>query len=291
MNRTRKFLLYFLYIFAVTVFCIYYLFPSDIVKNQVISRFNTINSDIDITIDQVRLAFPIGLKLYNVKLYYNNNALFKTEQMKVVPRFLSLFRSRVIFFFKGSAFDGILEGRGEFAKNNPAQDAIVVGKLSGINIKEVSAVKHFIGRHLNLTGILEGDLTYSKGGKFGKDLEAKFVISGGELELLMPVLKLGNVPFSKIEADLKMKNQMVKVNRCIIEADQLEGSISGFVNLSETPGQSRLRLSGVLKPNPEFFSKSAGDLPANIMPKQVVGKSVVRIRIYGTLDEPRFFFN
>jgi len=231
----------------------------------------------------------MGLRLYNLTLYHTNNPVFKAERMKVVPRLLSLFRSRVIFFFKGSAFDGILEGRGEFAKNIPTQDAMVVGKLSGMNINEISALKHFIGR--NLTGKLGGDFTYSKGGKSGGDLEAKLVVSGGELELLMPVLKLGSTSFSRLEADLRMKNQMLKVNRCTIEADQLDGNLSGFVNLSETPGQSRLRLSGVIKPNPEFISKLAGDLPENILPKQVVGKNVIRVRIYGTLDEPRFFFN
>lgn len=278
-----------MYIFAVTVFCIYYLFPSDVVKNYVISRFSSNNPDIHITIDQVGPAFPMGLKLYNLTLYHTNNAVFKTERMKVVPKLLSLFRSRVIFFFKGSAFDGILEGRGEFAKNMPTQDAMVAGKLSGMNINEISAFKQFIGR--NLTGKLEGEFTYSKGGKSGGYLEAKLIISGGEVELLMPVLKLGNTPFSRVEADLRLKNQMLKVNRCAIEADQLNGNLSGFVNLSETPGQSRLRLSGVIKPNPEFFSKLTGDLPENILPKPVAGKSVIRVRIYGTLDEPRFFFN
>lgn len=289
MNKTRKFLLYLIYIFSVTVFCIYYLFPSDIVKDYVMSSFNTADSDINITIDHVRPAFPPGLKLFKVNLYHMNNAFFKTDQMKIVPKLLSLFRSRVIFFFKGSAFDGILEGKGEFTKNRPAEDAIVVGKLSGISITEISAVKHFIGR--NLTGMLEGDFTYRRGGKFKKDLVAKFIISDGELELLMPVLNLENIPFSRVEADLRMRNQRFKVNRCTIASDPLEGSISGFVNLSDTLGQSRLRLSGVIKPNPEFFSKLAGDLPANMLPKQIVGKNVVRIRIYGTLKEPRFLFN
>ncbi len=289
MNNTRKRLLYSVYVLAVAVFFIYYLFPSDTVKNYVTSNFSTVSSDIKITIDHVRPAFPPGLKLYKVTLYHMNNALFKAEKLKVVPKLLSLFRSRVVFFFKGSAFDGVLEGRGEFKKNRPAQHVIVEGKLYDINIKEISAVKQFIGR--NLTGILEGNFTYRSGEKFGEDLEARFIISDGELELLMPVLKLGNILFNRVEADLRMKNQRFKIKRCTIKGDQLDGSISGFVNLREPPGQSGLRLSGVIKPNQAFISKLAGDLPANILPKEIVRKRVVRIRIYGTLDEPRFFFN
>jgi type II secretion system protein N len=289
MKNTPKWLLYSIYVLVVIVFFIYYLFPSDKVKNYVTSGFNRLNSNINIRIDHVSPAFPPGLKLNKVNFYHMDNALLEAEQIKVVPNLLSLFRSKVIFFFKGRTYKGILEGKGEFIKNRPNQHVVIDGKFSNINIKEISAVKQFIGR--NLTGILEGNFTYRNSGKLGGTSEAKFVISDGEVELLTPIFKLENIYFSKIEAEMTMENQRLKVKRCIIEASPMDGNVSGLINLREPLGQSYLRLLGVVKPKQEFLAELGQDLPTNLLPEEVFSKRVVRIRIYGTLDEPRFFLD
>lgn len=289
MNNTQKWLLYSIYVLAAVVFFIYYLFPSDKVKNYITSGFNGINSNVNISIDHVSPAFPPGLKLYKVNFYHMNNTLLETEQIKVVPNLLSLFRSKIIFFFKGRAYKGILEGKGEFIKNKPDQNVTVEGKFSNINIKEISAVEKFVGR--NLTGILEGNFTYRDGEKLGGTLDARFIVSDGEIELLTPVFKLERINFSKIEAEMTMENQRLKVKRCIITASPADGNVSGLINLREPLGQSYLRLLGVIKPNQEFLVELGKDLPTNLLPEEIFSKRVVRIRIYGTLDEPRFFLD
>ena len=289
MKNTPKRLLYGLYVLAAIVFFIYYLFPSDTIKNYVISGFNKINPTINISIDHIRPAFPPGLKFYKVNFYNMDSTLAETEQIKVVPNLLSLFRSKIIFFFKGRAYKGNFEGNGEFIKNNPEQHVVIEGKFSNINIKEIPAVKQFIRR--NLTGILEGNFTYHNGGKSSGTSEVKFVISDGEVELLQPVFKLENISFSKIEAEITVENQRVKIKRCIINASPMDGNVSGLINLREPLGQSYLRLLGVIKPNQEFLEELGKDLPTNLLPKEIFSKKVVRIRIYGTLDEPRFFLD
>ena len=289
MNNTKKWLLYSIYIFAAIAFFSYYLFPSEKVKNYVTFGFNRLNSNINISIDHVSPTFPPGLKLYKVNFYDMDNVLLETEQIKVVPNLLSLFRSKIIFFFKGRAYKGILEGKGEFTKNKTEQNVIIEGKFSNNNIKEIAFVKQFIGR--NLTGILEGNFIYRNGGKLGGTHEARFIISDGEIELLTPVFKLKNIHFSKIETEITMEHQRLKIKRCIIKASPADGNVSGLVNLREPLGQSYLRLLGVIKPNQEFLAELGKDLPTNLLPKGILSKGVVRIRIYGTLDEPRFFLD
>lgn len=289
MDRNKKRLLYGIYILAVAVFFMYYLFPSDIVTDFVTSRFNRVNPDINIAVDHVALTFPPGLKLHDPHVYYMNTEVLKTDHLKIVPSILSLFRSKIIFFFKGSAFGGFLEGRGEFDKNGPGRHVVIAVKFSGMNIKEISAVKHFAGRSFN--GMLEGNFTYRNNGKFDRELEAGFIISDGELELLLPIINLKSIPFSQLETDISVENERLKVKRCIIKGDHLDGSISGLVNLKEPLGQSHLTLSGLIKPNPEFFAKLGKDLPSNLFPKRILSKRAVRIRIYGSLNEPRVFLD
>lgn len=289
MNRNKNRLLYGVYVLAVAVFFIYFLFPSDTVATYVTSRFNSVNPDITLGLDHVGLSFPIGLRLHDARVYYLNTEVLRTDDLKIVPQFLSFFRSKIVFFFKGRAFGGILEGRGEFDKNRPDQHVVIAVKLSGMNIKAISAVKHFADR--SFAGMLEGSFTYRKNEKLDRELEAEFIISDGEFELLLPMIKHKSIPFSKLETDISIKNERLKVKRCIIKGDQLDGSVSGIVNFKEPLDQSHLRLSGLIKPNPEFLAKLVKDLPSSLLPKKILSKKVVRIRIYGSLDEPRVFLN
>jgi type II secretion system protein N len=288
MNRKKQ-LLYGIYILAVAVLFLYALFPSDTVATYVASRFNGVNSDINIDIDRVSLAFPLGLNLHDASVYYLNTEVLKTDHLKIVPDFLSLFRSKIVFFFKGSAFKGRLEGRGEFDKNRPGQQAVIAVKLSGMNVKDIVAVKHFLGRRIS--GLLKGNFTYRNSGKLDRELDAGFIISDGELELLVPMLKQKSMPFTKVETNISIKNKRFHIKRCTITSNQLDGSISGLINLKDPLDQSLLRLSGLIKPKPEFIEKLGKDLPINLLPKRILSKKVVRIRIYGSLDQPRFFMN
>ncbi|MGA7145304.1 MAG: type II secretion system protein GspN [Desulfobacterales bacterium] len=288
MNRKKQ-LLYGIYILAVAVFFLYALFPSDTVATYVTSRLNRVNPDINIDVDRASLAFPLGLRLHDASVYYLSTEVLKTDNLKIVPSFLSLFRSKIVFFFKGSAFEGSLEGRGEFDKSKPDQQAVITVKLTGIQIKDIAAVKHFLGR--NITGSLKGTLTYRNSGKLNRELDAELVISDGELEILMPILKQKSIAFSKLDTHITIQNEKVNIKRCTMKSDQLNGSISGIVTLSEPLNQSRLRLSGLIKPMPEFLEKLGKDLPVNLLPKKMLSKKVVRIRIYGSLDQPRFYMN
>ena len=289
MSNTRKWLPYVIYSMGAALFFIYYLFPSDTVKNIITSNFNAANPGVNITIDHITPSFPPGLKLHHVNLYYLNDALFKVERIKIAPKLLSLFRSRIIFFFKGSAFKCSLEGRGEFSKDRPYQNFMVQGKLSGVQMKEISAVKRYFGR--SITGMLNGDFTCRSGGESGGSLGTQLVISDGEVELLTPVFNIKRIPFRKIDADLTMIDRRLKVKRCDMEGPSMDGSISGAVTLKDPPGDSYLKLSGMIKPNRLFLENLGKNLPENLLPEKVMKKDVIRIRIYGTLDEPRFFLN
>ena len=287
MNNTRKRLLYFLFIIGVTTFFIYYLFPSDKIKNYITVHVNKTYPDITIAVDQVTPAFPPGLRLYNVNFYHAHDPLFRMEQIKISPGLLSLFRSKINFSFKGSAYTGILEGKGEFTKNTP--ELMIDGTLSGIRIKEISAIKDFIGR--NISGVLDGNFTYRNKRESGNNLKAQLIISNGQLEMVTPLLQLESLAFKKITAELAMKNMNLNIKKCIINGDQMDGSISGSVTLKNPPGQSYLKLSGTIKPHPLFLEKLGNDLPKNLLPKKIFGKNGVHIRIYGTLDTPRLFLN
>ena len=127
MKNTPKWLLYSIYVIAVIVFFIFFLFPTDKVKNYVTSGFNKLNSNINISIDHISPTFPPGLKLYKVKFYHMDHELLETEQIKVVPNFLSLFRSKIIFFLKEEPLKAFSKAR---------ESSIKIGQIKMLLLRE-----------------------------------------------------------------------------------------------------------------------------------------------------------
>lgn len=289
MKNTRKWLWYVIVILCTSAFFVYYLFPSDTVKKYITIHLNRAYPEIDIKIGYIKPVFPLGLRLYNVNFYHMKNDLLDAEQIKITPGLLSLFRSRTIFFFNARTCAGILKGRGEFTKNGPARLIMMDGKLSDVGIEQISAVKQMTGH--NVSGTLDGNFIYhSEKGSEGT-LKATLMVSDGELALSTPFLTLDRLPFRKITTELTMRNRKIELERCIITGDEMDGSISGYVTLKQPPGKSYLKFLGTINPHPLFLEKLGKNIPMNLLPTKISGNSNVHIRIYGTLDNPRFFFN
>ena len=288
MNNSKKRLLYFIYIIAITALFIYYLFPSDAVKKHLAFNFNKTNPNFNIKIDFIKPAFPPGLTLYNVSLYHLTDLLFDVKQIKIIPDLLSFFGTKTTFSFKGKAYEGILEGNGALIKkpgikNMDGHKIIVKTKLYGINIKNISTIQRLAGREI--TGILDGSFLFNNRESTGT-LRADIHISDCEVELLLPVFNLKSVTFTDIKTKAVINNEKIQVNECIVKGNQADGRISGSVNVKNPPGQSVLNLTGTIKPNQKFIENLQKSFPVKLLLK--TGEGGLPIRLYGTIDQPCF---
>ena len=288
MTSKKKWLLYSIYVVALAVFFIYYLFPSAKIKDYITLNLNSAHPDINITIDQVKLAFPLGLRLHQVDLYHLNDFFLNAEYIKIVPDFLSFFRSKPVFFFKGRTYEGAFEGRGELTKDIFAGNVVVDAKLSRIQINKVDTIQQLTG--LKVSGILNGDLTYSGGGKSKGNLRARLNISDSTIELLTPFFNLDSIIFDKIDAEFTVKNRKLQFKHCVLQGSQVDGSIAGSVTLNSPIGKSAIKLIGTIKPNQLFLSKLGKDFPVSQLPKKIFNKNGFPVKFSGTLDKPTFSF-
>ena len=293
MNNSKKRLLYFIYIIAVTALFIYYLFPSDAVKKHLASNFNRANPDFNIKIEFIKPAFPPGLTLYNVSLYHLNDLLFNVKQVKIIPDLLSLFSTKMTFSFKGKTYEGILEGNGALIKksgiknpgikNMDGHKIVVKTKLYGINIKNISTIQRVAGREI--TGILDGSFSFNNRESTGT-LRADINMSDCEVELLLPVFNLKRVAFTDIKTKAVINNNKIQINECIIKGNQADGRISGSVNLKNPFGQSVLNLTGTIKPHHLLIENLQKSFPVKSLLK--TGKGGLPVRLSGTIDQPGF---
>ena len=282
MKNAGKWLLYSIYIIVITVFFIYYLFPSDAVKKQIAFNLNRADPDLNITIDNIKPVFPPGLKLYNVSFYRLSNLLLEAEQIKITPGLLSLFRPKTTFFFKGRAYEGILKGRADITANK----LMINADLSGIWTKDIPVVQDLSNR--KISGMLSGKITYSGDKEFAGTVNAELTLSDCEVELLTPVFNLESFTFESIEADVAMNNQNFQIKQCIAKGRQIEGNVSGFITIEDPPGKSVLNLTGKIKPHSLFLADLKKVFPTDLLFKKRHGKNGFPVRLSGTFDEPGF---
>jgi len=88
-TKTKKLFLYSLYVIFAGSFFIYYLFPSDTVREYLESKLNIPGSEFNISIAQVKPHFPPGLNLKTVGVFHKNTLLFDGSTWSPSPNFTS----------------------------------------------------------------------------------------------------------------------------------------------------------------------------------------------------------
>lgn len=281
MSNIRKGFLYAAYILVATIFFTYYLFPSDAAKKYISENLTATHPELNITIDRVTPAFPPGLRLQSINFYHRDALLLKAEQIKIFPGYLSLFSPAIDFVFKGRAYAGLLEGRGNITKNRAARQIMTGARFSGIQIEKIAALQDLAG--LKISGLLEGKAEYNFSQKSSGNLSAELALSDCEIGLTAPLLNLDTFSFSKIEAEVALNNQQLRIKKCIIKGSQMDGTFTGSVILKNPANKSVLNISGTVTPRPLLFSKLGSLLPGN---KKMSGKKGFSVKLGGTLGQP-----
>jgi type II secretion system protein N len=284
----KKFLLYFIYITGITVFFVYYLFPSDTVKEYIAFKLKEANPDISLTVSHVKPAFPPGLKLYAANLLYRNNPVIEAEEIKAVPGWLSLFQAEKIVFFNADTCEGIIKGKARFAK--PADESAgprmsADAELSGLLIQKISALKNLSAHQIS--GKLDGNINVAEK---GETLNANLAVSDCNIKLAKPILTLENLTFKNIDAVLVLeKKVMLQIKECKFKGVQMNGSLTGTVELKKPAGKSLLHLSGNITPHPSLIA-GIGEAAAMFSPKKGAEQAGIPFTVGGTLEKPEIPF-
>jgi type II secretion system protein N len=285
MSNFRKGIFYAAYVLATTFFFVYFLFPSDAVKQYVSNRVSVTYPELDIDIDRISPAFPPGLKFRVIRLQFQNDLQLNIDQIKIVPGLLSLLGSKVNFTFKARAYAGLIKVKGAMTKSRTAPQTTIDARLSDIRIKEVSALQELVGR--KISGRLDGKVKYDVTIKSGENLDAQLSLTDSELVLLTPVFNLDKFSFSKIEADIHGDFQKLIIKKCDFKGSQFNGTFSGFVNTKSPVNKSVLNLSGTVAVQKAFLAKLDSVFPGYTKSAE----RGINVKFSGTLEEPKYSFN
>lgn len=288
-KRMKKFILYTLYIVAITVFFLYYLFPSDETAKYIAHRIGKANPDLSVRIEKVTPSFPPGLGFDSVDLFHRDTILFQADRLNVVPKILSMFGREKAFRFKGRSYGGVIEGETVTSppgKENEAGTGVVANAdIAGMRMENIPALQGI--PNCKISGSLNGKIEYT--GKAGNEKGgAGLTASDCVVEIDFPLLPFDSLSFRNVNIDIKLEpGRKLKVGRFKADGDQMEVSMTGTVTLKKPVQKSLLRLSGEIKPHPSFMKNMGEGIRA--MLKKPTGKGW-KFRLFGTLGKPKYKF-
>jgi type II secretion system protein N len=289
MRIPKKGVFYALYTLVVLAVFLYLLFPSEEIKKYLAFKVSTARPGYALTIDQVRPAFPPGLRLESADLREGENPVLTIDEIRISPRLLSLLGPEPTVDFTGRLYSGIFRGNGSLLKGNSeieGPDRIRVdADLTDIHLEEIEPLRN-VSIH-SVSGNLTGKLRYL-GNPFSSTAEADLNLADCTIEFGTPLFNLAQISFAAIDAKLTLQDmKQLEVKECVAKGSQLGGDVSGAVTLRDPPENSALNLSGAVKPHASLVAK-LGEGVVSLLFRKNRGETAFPFRITGTLAQPQF---
>ena len=286
MKRLRKWTLYIVYTLVVTGFFFYYLFPSqaaiDYISNYLDSRY----PDYMLTIAGIKPAFPPGLVFESVRIAYKGDDWAELDQFRVRPRYMSVFSARKRIIFHADAYGGEIRGTIDFEKGDKNHKINAAADMSGIRIGDIEHIQTLSGR--KIAGLLNSSINYTgdtgMSGKVGITVD----ISDCEVGLANPVFSINTIAFDKVDAELIVDRRQLLLKHCNADGNQMNGKLTGVVVFRNPFGKSRLDLKGNVTPHHLLMASLKKVMPESLLPKKKPGDKGYPLKLYGTIEKPKF---
>lgn len=285
---SKKTLLYAAYIIGITVFFLYYLFPSEAVKDYVAYKMSRANPAISVTIDHVSPVLPPGIKLHDVGIAHGNKALIDLDSVKITPGLLSFFSSTKTARFRGRVNAGTVQGWAEVDSRGDQHTEKTEGTISGVQVQGIPALQR-LSAH-KISGNLGGDFMIVGTGP-NRSITGKLTLSDCRIDFDQPVIGLSSLGFSNIDADLVLHKGTLVIKKCSARGNQLDADISGTIALNRGGHQNALNLNGSITPHHALLAKIENSIPADFLRQKKAGKTAISFMIGGTVEVPNFRLN
>jgi len=289
MKPSKNTLLYTAYIIGITLFFLWYLFPSDTLKDYLAYRLSQGNPEVTVSIDRISPVLPPGIKLHEVDISHQNMALIEVESLKVMPGLGSLFSDTTIVNFKSRVYEGTLSGRAEISTDSEGSGIKIDGNIAGVQVEQISALQQLSDHEIS--GRLGGNFVYSAG-KTNRKLSGNLTMTNCRLELATAVFNQKSFEFKNIDADLALQNTTLGINGFNATGNQLDLKIAGKIKLNKSdPAKNELNLSGTVTPHHVFLAKIEKDIPVDFLRNKKAGQTAISFKVDGTMDDPGFSLN
>ena len=287
MKNFKKWLFYIVYTLVAMGFFFYILFPSETIKGAVSTYLLKTIPGYQIQIHGLQPVLPLGLGFDSVTVLKSHNLWAQIDRLNVNPRLSTLLSSQKIVNFRGKAYQGTLRGHIDINETDKNNQTELFLELTDIQLADITQLQERLGR--KLSGFLNGDVDLRDNNGSSRSIKGKLDITDVRFELSNPIINIQEVALNIVEAEFNINKQVFSLKHLEAKGGQVEGSLTGTVMIRKPMGKSRINLRGSFFPQEVLLASFQDILPANLF-KQQMGDKGMPIRIYGTIEKPKFSF-
>lgn len=287
MKKLKKSLFYVVYTLAATGCFLYLLFPSETFKGVVSTYLLKMLPDYQVQFDRLKPVLPFGLGFESVIVSQNHRKWAQIDKLNVAPRIVSLLSPRKTINYHGNAYQGFLKGHMDVNTSEKGTQTDVFLKLADIQLSDIAYLQESLGR--KLSGFLNADVDLIDNNGPRRSIKGKLDLADVRIELSNPIINIQEVVFNLVEAEFNVNKQIFSLKRLEAMGGQVEGSLTGTVMLRKPLGKSRINLRGSFIPQEVLLAAVKGIIPENLF-RQQMGDKGMPIRVFGTIEKPRFSF-
>ncbi len=281
----RKTVLYGLYAFVALVVFLYFRFPSELMKEILLSQVQKIEPQARLDTDMISPTVPPGIQLEPLAVSYANSPILRMDGLKITPQLFSLIGHNKRFAFKGALGSGELNGLA-VAMMAPNEEQVQISiNLSRVPLEFLEVLNQY--QSFRPDGELDARITFDSS-KGGGTAEVNMEISQARITLDPPLMGLEAMDFSLIKAQLTVSPRMVQIRSCEASGDQFESKLTGSIVFRRPLEESRLTLSLMIKPQPAFLADHKNDMIGGLLASGNAQKRGLVFRISGTLNNPNY---
>ena len=288
-EKNNKWLGYTLYVVLVTVSLLYFLFPAQAVEEFMDSTISRINPELAFKAEKIGPWIPPGVRLTDGKIYLSNTpepAVLKIDSLFVGSQILQLIKGEYSFDLVGEAYSGDINGTLHFTDdNNEIKSEITFQDIALADYAFLTEkFKH------RVSGKLSGEIVYGNesAGSTGGSGRAELRLSDGQLRFQAPVFNITSIDLQNIKLEAKLGRREITIIKAELEGPEVNGTLTGSIQLLKNVRQSQLNLKGTLEPLAEFYKNYPEVRELLKAMKKRVKRGQYFFTVTGTLGNPIF---
>ncbi|WP_218188129.1 type II secretion system protein GspN [Desulfosarcina cetonica] len=117
-------------------------------------------------------------------------------------------------------------------------------------------------------------------------VNGRLSVAGLKIQLKEPFFSLNDLVMEKTDAEFTMSGGNIRLTALTFDGPMVEGRITGVIDIRQPMQDSRLNLSGNVKPRPDLIARLQESLPAVLENVRTLGTRGLNFRVRGTIDNP-----
>lgn len=287
MKQLHKWLFYVAFTLVAMGCFLYLLFPAQTFKGALSGYLLKTLPDYQIQIERLHPVLPLGIGFESLRISQDGHMWAQIDQLKLRPRITTLLSSQKTINFHGKAYQGALRGAIDVNRSEKSTQTDVFLKLADIQLADILPLQERLGR--KLSGFLNGDLDLMDNNGPNRSIKGIMDLRDVRLAFSNPIINIQEVLLNLVEVEFNVNKQIFSIKRLEARGGQVEGSLTGTIMIRAPMGKSRLNLRGSFLPQEVLLASFQNGLPGNLF-KQQMGEKGIPIRIFGTVEKPKFSF-